>query len=152
MQDQYAFTVNHSLRRRSSFSALLKDRRMTRRPQSAPHDWMEIIRIRMDHSMRTGIEAQIMGHLAEVHRSHDAPQVSVRRHLSVYNDLMIVLRWDTAPEPTGSSLAYSLCREFEIYGLVDHTVWGPDCFAGRYRSPHRDNFTTATFTSEEQLP
>ena len=125
---------------------------MQRLQPSTTRNWMEMIRIRMDHSMRTGVEAKIMGHLAEVQRSHDAPRVSVRRHLTVYNDLMIVLRWDTAPEPTGSSLAYSLCREFEIYGLVDHTVWGPDCFAGPCRSPHQDDFTTATLTSKEQLP
>ncbi len=115
-------------------------------------DWMEIIRIRMDHSMRTGVEAKIMGHLAELQRSQDAPQVSVRRHLAVHNDLMVVLQWDAEPEAAGSSLAYSLCREFEVYGLVDHTVWGADGFSRRSRLHRRGDPAQPEANSEEQLP
>lgn len=119
---------------------------MQRSQPSTTRNWMEMIRIRMDHSIRTGVEAKIMGHLAEVRRSHDAPRVSVRRHLTVYNDLMIVLQWSAEPESAGSSLAYSLCREFETYGLVDHTVWGADCFANERRSHGRDDLLTPIST------
>jgi hypothetical protein len=125
---------------------------MQRLQQSTTRDWMEMIRIRMDHALRTGLEAKIMGHLADVQRSHDAPRVSVRRHLTVYNDLMIVLQWDAEPAAAGSSLAYSLCREFESYGLVDHTVWGADCFTNGCRSHQRDDRATPITTCEEQLP
>jgi hypothetical protein len=120
------------------------------RPKSTIQDWMEMIRIRMDHSMRTGVEDQIMGHLNQVQHFHDAPRVAVRRHLSVPNDLMIVLQWKAAPEAGGSSLAYSLCREFEAYGLVDHTVWSADCFTGRSRTGN--DFWTPQSTSEERRP
>ena len=123
------------------------------RPQPPiSQSWMEMIRIRMDHSMRIGIEEQIMGHLDQVQRSHDAPQVAVRRHLSVSNDLMIVLQWEAAPEAGGSSLAYSLCREFEAFGLVDHTVWSADCFIDRSRPRQRNDFPTPPSTSKEKRP
>jgi hypothetical protein len=125
---------------------------MQRLQHSTTRDWMEMIRIRMDHSLRTGVEAKIMGHLAEVQRSHDPPRVSVRRHLTVYNDLMIVLYWDAEPQAAGSSLAYSLCREFESYGLVDHTVWGADGFTSRCRPRSRDDLATHIPTFKEQLP
>ncbi len=108
-----------------------------------------MIRIRMDQSQRTGVEDQIMVHLEQIQRSANAPRVIVRRHLSVTNDLMIVLQWPVAPEAAGSSLAYSLCRELEAYGLVDHTVWSADCFAGHWRSRNRDDHSNLKATSEE---
>jgi hypothetical protein len=92
---------------------------------------MEMIRIRMDPSRRNGVEDQIMTHLDGISRTPGAPRVTVRRHLSIANDLMVVLLWPVAPETAGSSLAYSLCREFEAYGLVDHTIWSADCLRGR---------------------
>lgn len=125
---------------------------MLRLQTTLPQDWMEMIRIRMEHSMRTGVEDQIMGHLVQIQRSQDAPRVVVRRHLSVSNDLMIVLQWEAEPEAGGSSLAYSLCREFEAYGLVDHTVWGADCFTSRGRSRNRDYPASPETTSEERRP
>ena len=91
-----------------------------------------MIRIRMDRSMRTGVENEIMRHLDQIPQSDDAPRVIVRRHLSVVNDLMIVLRWPVAPDAAGSSLAFSLCRALEAYGLVDHTVWSADCYTSRF--------------------
>ena len=100
---------------------------MPRHRTSTPQKWMEMIRIRTDPSRRNGVEHQIMAHLEEIRQSQDAPRVTVRRHLSVANDLMVVLQWPVAPDAAGSSLAFSLCREFEAYGLVDHTVWGADC-------------------------
>lgn len=117
---------------KSAHSASPKETTMPRSRLSAPQDWMEMIRIRMDQSIRTGVEEQIMGHLDPIQRSDDAPRVIVRRHLSVANDLMIVLQWHATPEAGGSILAFSLCREFEAYGLVDHTVWGADCFSGAF--------------------
>jgi hypothetical protein len=113
---------------------------------------MEMIRIRMDHSMRTGVEEQVMAHLDQVRRSRDTPRVDVRRHLSVTNDLLIVLQWDTVPEAGGSSLAYSLCREFETYGLVDHTVWSADGFAGRRRARNREDLSPPPSISKEKRP
>ncbi len=95
---------------------------------------MEMIRIRMDPSRRNGVEGQIMAHLEEIQKTQDAPRVTVRRHLSIDNDLMVVLQWPVAPDATGSSLAYSLCREFEAYGLVDHTTWSADCLSDRLPS------------------
>ncbi len=112
-------------------------------------DWMEMIRIRMDQNLRSGVENRIMAQLDQIRQAHDAPRVIVRRHLSVSNDLMIVLQWPVAPEAAGSSLAYSLCREFENYGLVDHTVWSADCYAGRPRSPNRDDWAAPQTFSEE---
>ena len=109
-------------------------------------NWMEMIRIRMDQSMRTGAEARIMAHLDQIQRSPDAPRVVVHRHLSVSNDLMIVLQWTTLPQAAGSSLAYSLCRELEVFGLVDHTVWSGDCFAGTFRRRHPDDAPPRTST------
>ena len=108
-----------------------KDMPMPRHRPAAPSEWIEMIRIRMDPSRRNGVEDQIMAHLKEIPRTPDAPRVTVRRHLSIANDLMVVLQWPAAPETAGSSLAYSLCREFEAYGLVDHTIWSTDCLSGR---------------------
>ena len=120
------------------------------RPQSsANQDWMEMIRIRMDRSMRTGVEDQIMRHLDQIQLSDDAPRVIVRRHLSVANDLMIVLQWPLAPDAAGSSLAYSLCRELEAYGLVDHTVWSADCYNGGSGHRSQDVPAPPLTTSEE---
>lgn len=137
---------------KTAFSACWKDTTMHRRRPSATQDWMEMIRIRMDQSIRSGVEDQIMGHLDQIQQSPDAPRVIVRRHLSVSNDLMIVLQWRVAPEAAGSSLAFSLCREFEAFGLVDHTVWSADCFTGTFRSRNRDHLSTPKSISKEYRP
>ncbi len=108
-----------------------------------------MIRIRMDPSRRNGVEGQIMAHLEEIQRTQDAPRVSVRRHLSIANDLMVVLQWPVAPEAAGSSLAYSLCRAFEAYGLVDHTTWSADCLSERPLSSNRDGFPPPSAINEE---
>ena len=122
---------------------------MHRPPSSATQDWMEMIRIRMDQSMRTGVVDQIMRHLDQIQQSDDAPRVIVRRHLSVANDLMIVLRWPFPPDAAGSSLAYSLCRELEAYGLVDHTVWSADCYTSGSGLRSQDVQVIPLSTSEE---
>ena len=113
-------------------------------------DWMEMIRIRMDQNLRSGVENRIMEQLDQIRQAHDAPRVIVRRHLSVSNDLMIVLQWPIAPKAAGSSLAFSLCREFENYGLVDHTVWSADCYASRFQFPNRDERAATPASREEQ--
>ncbi len=108
-----------------------------------------MIRIRMDQSQRTGVEDQIMAHLEQIQRAPDAPRLMVRRHLSVSNDLMIVLQWQGPPQAAGSSLAYSLCREFEAYGLVDHTVWSVDCFTDHLPPRNQDGRSNFKSTNEE---
>lgn len=117
---------------------------------AATHCWMEMIRLRTDQSVRTGAEARVMAHLAQMRTAADAPRVRVHHHLSVPNDLMIVLHWPSAPKAAGSSLAYSLCRELESYGLVDHTVWSADCFSGY--PPSRKARSATQPIQEEQLP
>jgi hypothetical protein len=117
---------------------------------AATHCWMEMIRLRTDQSVHTGVEARVMAHLAQIKKTAGAPRVRVHHHLSVSNDLMIVLYWPAAPEAAGSSLAYSLCRELESYGLVDHTVWSADRFRGYPPSPKARPATQPI--REEQLP
>lgn len=125
---------------------------MPRSRSSNAQDWMEMIRIRLDHAMARGLEDQIRAHLHQIQQNQDAPRVIVRRHLSVSNDLMIVLLWDTNPKAAGSSLAYSLCREYEVHGLVDHTVWSAACFTRESRTRKAVTFPLSQSTSKENGP
>ena len=124
---------------------------MPRPRPSTPLEWMEMIRIRMDPSRRNGVEDQIRAHLEDIRQTRGAPRVTVRRHLSIANDLMVVLHWPEVPESAGSSLAYSLCREFETYGLVDYTTWSADCLSERRHSSNRDGFPPLSPINEEHI-
>lgn len=86
--------------------------------------WLEIIKVQGAKTGYQNADTELLEQLAYSTASNGLGSARVHAHVSVADDLVISLNWDTEPPGAkGSTLALNIIREFKRYGLVDHSVW-----------------------------